>query len=458
MSNETSTSSAMLSGLLDENSFVELMSAVTAKSTDFNLGSKKAPSDGVITGHGLIDGSLCFVFAQDASVLGGSIGEMHAKKILSIYDMALKAGAPVIGLIDSTGVRLEESFDALEALGSVISAANMAKGVIPQIMCVTGNCGGGLSVLCDIADFTYMVDSAKLYINSPDAICDNKCDNSSAEYQMTESGVVDFAGSKADCFAQIRKLVSVIPACDQISAISDGTDDLNRASVVSADTDVIAMATELADNREFLETKAGYSKDMVTGFIKLDGITVGVIGNKEEELTAKGCKKATGFVEFCDDFNIPILTITGVTGYCKCKCAEKNLPIELARLSRAFSTSFVPKINLIPKKAIGSAYILMNSKSVGADLVFAFEGATIGAMEPSLAAKIIAEGADTATAANEYAALQANASGAASRGYVDRILSPADARKYIISGFEMLLNKMPAPKQKGLPFGLGLFR
>ena len=444
MSNETSTSVARISALLDDNSFVELMSAVTAKSTDFNMSDKKAPSDGVVVGHGLIDGSLCFVFCHDASVMGGSLGEMHAKKILSIYEMAVKAGAPIIGLLDSSGVRLEESFDALEALGAVISMANQAKGEIPQIMCVTGNCGGGLSMLCDVADFTFMLDSAKLYINSHDAIPADKacCDNTTGDFQFAQTGVVDFVGNQADVFAKIKELINVIPtSCDTCGRIEDSTDDLNRASVIDASTPVDAIAREISDNRVFVETKAGYSDDMVTGFIKLDGITVGVVANKESDITAKGCKKAVNFIEFCDDFDIPVLTITGATGYKKCSCAEKNLPIELGRLSRAFAMSSVPKINLIPKEALGSAYILMNSKSMGADLVFAFEGATIGAMAPDLAAKIITEdGGDYAATSAAFASLQTSANGAAARGYVDRILSPADARKYLISGFEMLMN------------------
>ena len=168
MGNELSQARARIDSLLDANSFVELQALVTSRSTDFNLDAAKEPSDGVIIGHGLIDGSLVFVFSQDASVLGGTIGEMHAKKILSVYDMALKVGAPVIGMLDCAGVRLQESYDALEALGQVIKKAADVKGVIPQIMCVCGNCGGGLAVLPALSDFAFMTESASLFINSPD--------------------------------------------------------------------------------------------------------------------------------------------------------------------------------------------------------------------------------------------------------------------------------------------------
>ncbi|MBR1623696.1 MAG: carboxyl transferase, partial [Pseudobutyrivibrio sp.] len=173
MGNDSNQAQARINALLDDNSFVELQSLVTSRNTDFNLDAKKEPSDGVIIGHGLVDGTLVFVFSQNADVLGGTIGEMHAKKILSVYDMALKVGAPVIGFIDCAGVRLQESFDALEALGSVIERAADVKGVIPQLICVAGNCGGGLSVLPALADFTFMVDGASLFLNSPDAITGN---------------------------------------------------------------------------------------------------------------------------------------------------------------------------------------------------------------------------------------------------------------------------------------------
>ena len=214
MGNDSNQAQARINALLDENSFVELQSLVTSRSTDFNLDAKKEPSDGVIIGHGLIDGTLVFVFSQNADVLGGTIGEMHAKKILSLYDMALKVGAPVIGFIDCGGVRLQESFDALEALGSVIERAADVKGVIPQLICVAGQCGGGLSVLPALADFTFMVDGASLFINSPDTITGNRsdeCDTSSAKFQFEEAGTVDKIGSLDEVIASMRQVISMIP-------------------------------------------------------------------------------------------------------------------------------------------------------------------------------------------------------------------------------------------------------
>lgn len=434
-----------INGLLDANSFVELGSLVTSRSTDFNVNAADTPSDGVVIGHGLIDGNLVFVFSQDASVLGGSIGEMHAKKILSVYDMAMKVGAPVIGLLDSTGVRLQESVDALEALGAILAKACEASGVVPQIMSVFGSCGGGLSVLTGVSDFVFMEKSAKLFVNSPDAIDGNsvdKCDTSACDYQFETAGTVDFVGTDAEIFAQIRKLIAVIPGSNVEDGVFDEcTDDMNRAAEGLADKrgSVADLAAEISDNHFFFETKAGYAKSMVTGFIQLGGTTVGVIGNQAGEhgnvLHAEGCDKAAAFVKFCDAYEIPVLTLTNIEGYCTCQCAERRLPRALAALTNAFASATVAKINLITGSACGSSYVLMNSKSMGADLVYAFPDAKVEIMNPSLAANIM--GAD----ANEFATKVNGLNNAARHGYVDRIVNFEDTRKYLIAGFEMLYTK-----------------
>ncbi|MBO6282996.1 MAG: carboxyl transferase [Pseudobutyrivibrio sp.] len=439
MGSDSNQAQARINALLDENSFVELQSLVTSRSTDFNLNAKKEPSDGVIIGHGLVDGTLVFVFSQNADVLGGTIGEMHAKKILSLYDMALKVGAPVIGFIDCGGVRLQESFDALEALGSVIERAADVKGVIPQLMCVAGNCGGGLSVLPSLADFTFMVDGASLYINSPDTITGNDCDTSSAKFQFEEAGTVDCVGSLSEVVASMRQVISMIP-----NDIVEASDDLNRAAegLESKLTDAALVATELADNRQFIELKAGFAKEMVTGLMKLDGVTIGVVGNREVDgeayLSAAGCEKAADFVDLCDMYEIPVLSITNVAAFKSCKCQERRLPRALSQMTQRFVDASVPKLNLITKQAYGTPYVLMNSKALGADLVYAFDSTSVGAMEASKAAKILADnGTDAAAIEKSYAELQDRALTAAAHGHIDRIVSMADARKYIIAGFEM---------------------
>ena len=439
MGSDSNQAQARINALLDENSFVELQSLVTSRNTDFNLDAKKEPSDGVIIGHGLVDGTLVFVFSQNADVLGGTIGEMHAKKILSLYDMALKVGAPVIGFIDCGGVRLQESFDALEALGSVIERAADVKGVIPQLMCVAGNCGGGLSVLPALADFTFMVDGASYYINSPDTITGNDTDTSSAKFQFNEAGTVDVCGTLSEVVSSMRQIISMIP-----NDIVEASDDLNRASegLDSKLTDAAAVATELADNRQFIELKAGFAKEMVTGLMKLDGVTIGVVGNREVEgeafLSAAGCEKAADFVDLCDMYEIPVLSITNVSAFKSCKCQEKRLPRALSQMTQRFVDASVPKLNLITKQAYGTPYVLMNSKALGADLVYAFESTSVGAMEASKAAKILADnGTDAASIEKSYSELQDSALTAAAHGHIDRIVSYADARKYIIAGFEM---------------------
>lgn len=439
MGSDSNQAQARINALLDENSFVELQSLVTSRNTDFNLNAKKEPSDGVIIGHGLVDGTLVFVFSQNADVLGGTIGEMHAKKILSLYDMALKVGAPVIGFIDCGGVRLQESFDALEALGSVIERAADVKGVIPQLMCVAGNCGGGLSVLPSLADFTFMVDGASLYINSPDTITGNDCDTSSAKFQFEEAGTVDCVGSLSEVVASMRQVISMIP-----NDIVEASDDLNRAAegLDSKLTDAALVATELADNRQFIELKAGFAKEMVTGLMKLDGVTIGVVGNREVDgeayLSAAGCEKAADFVDLCDMYEIPVLSITNVAAFKSCKCQERRLPRALSQMTQRFVDASVPKLNLITKQAYGTPYVLMNSKALGADLVYAFDSTSVGAMEASKAAKILADnGTDAAVIEKDYASLQDSALTAAAHGHIDRIVSMADARKYIIAGFEM---------------------
>lgn len=461
MSSSTSSASNRINSLLDEKSFVEIGAKITARSTDFDLKQNDTPSDGVVTGYGTINGNRVYVYSQDASVLGGTIGEMHAKKIANLYDLAMKTGTPIIGLVDSQGIRLQESTDALESLGQIYFKSSMAKGVIPQLVAVFGQCGGGLAVLASMADFTFMEEKkGKLFVNSPDAIDGNnstKNDTASAAFQSAESGVVDFVGDEATILDNIRQVVSFIPENNEDVALSDCEDDLNRkcANLAACAGDTSVLLSQIADDNDFVEVKAAYAKEMVTGFIKLDGLTVGCVANRSEVLgddgkvaekldtvlTAKGCNKAADFVEYCDLFGIPVLTITNVTGFCNCMCNEKKIARAAAKLTSTFANCDVPRVNLIVGKAFGSAYVMMNSKSIGADLTFAWPSAEIGTMDSKLAAKIMYEGQgnDVITEkAKDYAALQNNAESAARRGYVDTIIEPDDTRKHLIYAFEML--------------------
>ena len=462
----TSKASQRIAALLDDNSFVEIGGLVTARATDFNLKPNETPSDGCITGYGVINGNLVYVYSQDASVLNGTIGEMHAKKITNLYDLAMKIGAPVIGLIESAGLRLQEATDALAAFGEIYLKQTMASGVIPQITAVFGTCGGGLGLFPTMTDFTFMEEkNAKLFVNAPNALDGNvitKCDSSSAKFQAEESGIVDVVADEATILEKVRELVRFLPANneDDASFLEDCTDDLNRVNpeIAGCVGDTSVALSILADDNNFFEVKAGYAKNMVTGFLRLDGVTVGAVANRSEicdeegkvaekldaVLTAEGCEKAAEFVNFCDAFGIPVLTLTNVKGYEATLASEKAIAKAAAKLTYAFANATVPKVNVVIGKALGTAYVVMNSKAIGADITMAWPDAQIGAMDGKLAAKIMydGQGADVINEkAAEYEALTLNVTSAAKRGYVDQIVNAADTRKYVIGAFEMLFTK-----------------
>ena len=451
--------------LVDENSFMEIGSLVTARNTDFNLADTDTPSDGVITGYGLIDGNLVYVYSQDASVLNGTIGEMHAKKIANVYDMAMKMGAPVIGFIDCAGMRLQESVDALDGFGRIYAKEIEASGVIPQISAVFGNCGGGLAVVPALSDFAFMEETkAKMFINSPNAIEGNrieKCDTSAAKFQSEETGLVDGIGTEDEILGKIRELVTYLPSnCEDTDSYMECTDDLNRVceDIENCTGDTAIALSRIADNGQFFEVKADYGKSVAVGFIRLNGATVGAVANRSEvydaegkkvetfdgSISARGARKAADFVKFCDAFDIPVLTLTNATGFMATLCSEKMMAKSVGELVAAFADATVPKVNVIIGKAYGTAYVAMNSKSIGADLVYAWDNAEIGMMDASLAAKIMYADADAAELnekAAQYRELQNGVASAAARGYVDTVISPADTRKYVIGAFEMLFTK-----------------
>ncbi len=454
-----------IASLLDDNSFVEIGGYVTARSTDFNLPQTETPGDGVITGYGVIDGHLVYVYSQDASVLGGSIGEMHAKKIAGLYDLAMKMGAPVIGLLDCAGLRLQEATDALNAFGEIYQKQAQASGVIPQITAVFGRCGGGLALIPGLTDFTFMEgEKAELFVNSPNALPGNtkeKCDTSSAKFQSEETGLVDFVGTEDEILGNIRALVCMLPANNEDDlSYEDCTDELNRAcaDLANAAGDTSILLSNIADDNLFVELKGAYAPDMVTGFLRLNGTTVGAVANRSEVydeagelkesfdsvISARGAEKAAEFVSFCDAFEIPVLTLTNATGFKACKCSEKKMAKAAAKLTAAFAGATVPKVNVIIGKAFGSAYVVMNSKAIGADMTFAWKDAQIGMMDAQLASKIMYAGEDSKVInekAAEYASLQSSALAAAKRGYVDNIIEAEDTRKYVIGAFEMLFTK-----------------
>ena len=478
MSNATpSLAGTRITSLLDANSFVEIGKSVTARNTDFNMAENKAPSDGVITGSGVIDGNLVYVYSQDASVLNGTVGEMHAKKISALYDLAIKTGAPVIGLVDCAGMRLQEATDALEAFGSIYMKQTLASGIVPQITGIFGTCGGGMAVIPALTDFTFMeAKKGKMFVNTPNALEGNhvdKCDTAAAAFQSEETGLIDGVGTEEEILGQIRQLVSLLPSnFEDNDSFEECTDDLNRVcdDLANCAGDTSLALSRIADNNLFFETKTNYGKDVVTGFLRLNGATVGAVanrteiydaeGNKTEEfdgtISARGARKAADFVKFCDAFDIPVLTLTNVTGFKATLCNEKMMAKSVGEMVHAFASATVPKVNVIIGKAFGTAYTAMNSKSVGADLVYAWENAEIGMMDASLAAKIMYPDADAAQLnekAAAYRELQSSVDAAAARGYVDTVIAPADTRKYVIGAFEMLFTKRedrPAKKHSAV--------
>ena len=482
-----SLASTRIASLLDENSFVEIGGQVTARSTDFNMAGMETPSDGVITGYGVINGSLVYVYSQDASVMGGTIGEMHAKKIARLYEFAQKTGAPVIGLVDCAGMRLQEATDALNGFGEIYMAQAMASGVIPQITAVFGTCGGGMALIPAMTDFTFMESkNGKLFVNSPNALDGNhvsKCDTASADFQGEEAGLVDFAGTEEEILGQIRNLVSMLPANNEDEAYTECEDDLNRACADLANCagDTGILLSQLSDNGIYFETKAAYGKDVVTAFIQLNGATVGAVANRSEiygedgtvkekmdgTLSARGAKKAADFVKFCDAFNIPLVTLVDVPGFLPGRVQEYGgIITHGAKLMFAYGEATVPKVTVTLRKSYGGAHDVMSCKQLRGDFNYAWPTAQIAVMgakgaievlygkevaaitDPEAKAKFIAEKEE------EYNHAFANPYKAASYGYIDDVIEPRNTRFRVIRAFQSLQTKRvtnPMKKHSNIP-------
>ena len=394
---------------------------------------------------------------------------MHARKIASIYDLAIRTGAPVVGLIESAGLRLQEGMDALNAFGTIYGRQVKASGLIPQITAIFGNCGGGLALIPAITDFAFMAKDAKLFVNAPNTLAGNKEDKNDTAAASVKAayGSVDAVGTEEEILGEIRTLVSMLPSNNEDEAVADCTDDLNRAceNIAGGYADPAIVLSDVADDGLFFETKRDCAPEMATGFIRLNGTTVGAVANRsavydengeekntyETVLTASGCYKAADFVRFCDAFEIPVITLTNVTGFAATESEEKKVADAAGKLTAAFAGANVPKVNVIVKKAVGSAYAVMNSKACGADFTIAFPDAVIGIMDAKLAAHVLCTGTadEVAQTAAKYDALQNSIDSAAARGYVDQIIEPEDLRKYLIGAMEVLYTKreeFPAKK------------
>lgn len=450
---------ARIQSLLDEGSFVEMGACVKARSTDFHLDKEDTPADGVITGYGLANGRLVYIYSQNASVLGGAIGEMHSKKITQLYDMAMKMGAPIIGIIDCAGLRLAEAGDALNGLGSIYLKQVMASGLIPQFTLVMGSCGGGISLIPALSDFTF-VESKKgsLFLQSPDAIPGNtrdKCNTSDTDWRASNTNNIDFIGTEEEIYEEVLLLLDILPSNNRFDILSEeGSDELNRLcdGIADLSKDAASVLSLLGDHQQFIETKKLYAREMTTGFIRLNDMVVGCVANRSlsgEEvmtsaLTAAGAKKAASFIKYCDAFHIPVLTLCNVSGFDSSFEAESTFGDSCAAMITAYASATVPTVTIVLDEAMGSAGTAMGSKSLGVDLLYAWENAKIGPMDSLQAARILHEGEPASIVrqkAEEYEKLQNSAVSAAARGYADAIIMPEQTRKYLISAFEMLATK-----------------
>jgi len=470
--------------LLDKGSFRELDAFVQHRVTDFGMDAQKYLGDGVVTGWGTLDGRLVYVFAQDFTVIGGSLGEVHAEKITKIMDMALRNGAPLIGLNDSGGARIQEGVDSLAGYAEIFLRNTLSSGVIPQISVIMGPCAGGAVYSPALTDFTIMVrNSSYMFVTGPDivkAATHEEVDFEElggASVHAEKSGVCHLAvDNEADALYMVRKLLSFLPSNNMDDAPFRTTDDdplrmetaLN--DIIPDDPgkpydmkDVICM---IVDDADFLEIQEGYAQNIVIGFARLGGHPVGIIANQPDVLAGvldiKSSEKAGRFIRFCDAFNVPIVTLVDTPGYLPGTDQEHNGVIRCgAKLLYAYCEATVPKLTVITRKAYGGAYIVMSSKHIRGDLNLAWPTAEIAVMGPDGAvgkvfSKELRAAADPEKRKQEliaeYREKFANPYVAAAHGYLDDVVEPWETRPRLINALEMLSNKRDSnpPKKHGV--------
>lgn len=472
--------------LFDEGSFVELDAFVKHRCVNFGMDKVDSPGEGVVTGYGLVDGRLVYAYAQDFTVVGGSLGEMHAKKICKIQDLSLKMGAPIVGMNDSGGARIQEAVDALSGYGQIFYRNTIASGVVPQLSAIMGPCAGGAVYSPALTDFIFMVDkTSQMFITGPQVIKTVTGEEVTSEAlggAMTHnkiSGVAHFVTANDEaCIEEIRRLLSFLPSNNMETApIFYTEDDINKIipeldEIVPKNPnkpyDMKGIITAIADDADFFEVQPYFAQNMITGFIRINGQSVGIIANQPKVLA--GCldisasDKAARFIRTCDCFNIPLLTMVDVPGFLPGTSQEYGGIIRHgAKMLYAYSEATVPKITLIVRKAYGGAYLAMCSKDLGADMVLAWPSAEIAVMGPEGAANIIfkneiAESEDPKTTRGEmiegYKAEFATPYKAAERGFVDDVIEPSATRPRIADALNMLASKRetrPAKKHGNLP-------
>ena len=466
--------------LLDANSFEEIGMFVEHRCKDFGMEKDIILGDGVITGYGTIDGRLVYVFSQDFTVFGGSLSETHAEKICKIMDLAMQNGAPVIGLNDSGGARIQEGVQSLGGYADIFYRNTRASGVIPQISAILGPCAGGAVYSPAITDFIFMVEKTSyMFVTGPNVVKTVTHEDitsealGGAETHASISGVTHFkTANEVECLQSIRRLMQYIPSnCEDVAPVYDyeSQDELRTKldNIIPANAnqpyDMKEVISEIIDTDSFMEVHKDWAENIICGFAKLGGRSIGIVANQPSSLAGvldiNSSRKAGRFVRFCDAFNISLLTLVDVPGFLPGKDQEwQGIITNGAKLLYAFSEATVPKITVITRKAYGGAYDVMNSKHIGADMNFAWPSAEIAVMGAKGAAEIIFKNEIAASTDKdatwkqkemEYTETFANPYKAAARGFIDEVIMPHETRKKLIKAFDMLKNKVVAlPKKK----------
>ncbi len=480
------TARERLAKLFDEGTFIETDAFIKNRCTRFGMDKLELEGESVVTGYGQIDGRIVYAFSQDFTMAGGSLGEMHARKIVKALDGAAKVGAPVVGLNDSGGARIQEAVDALSGYGDIFFRNSIYSGVIPQISAILGPCAGGAVYSPALTDFIFMVDkTSQMFITGPQVIKTVTGEIVSSEDlggAMTHNSVSGnahfFAQDEEDCFQSIRRLLSFLPSNSMEKAPHQPTkDDINRQvgeldGIVPDNPnkpyDILDVILPIVDDADFLEYQPYYATNLVTGYAHINGKSVGIVANQPKVMA--GCldinagDKASRFIRTCDAFNIPLLTFVDVPGFLPGSTQEYGGIIRHgAKILYAFSEATVPKVTVITRKAYGGAYLAMCSKALGADMVFAWPSAEVAVMGSEGAANIIfkneiSKAEDKAATKKkileEYSAEFATPYKAAERGFVDDVILPRASRQRVIDAFNMLegkREKRPAKKHGNLP-------
>ena len=442
LNEERTAAVSKIMDLLDPGSFMEMGEHVSVRHTEFYHPDTVVESDGVVTGYGTIGGNLVFIYAQDEEVMGGTFGEAHGRKIIDVYRHAIKAKAPVIGLLDCAGFRIEEGMDGLHQFAKLYKMQTKAWDHIPQIMAVIGQCGGGMSIAAELSDFVFIEEGKGSIFVNPQGVVPNAIGNN-PHVSAVHDGTYPWETIKE----RITKLVELLPPSSDFAPEIQDVDEevLNRScpEIQSMAGDAKAIVTELSDNYGFIESQPDVGQDMITGMIKIAGQAVGVVAcntvDGEKRITAEGCDKAAAIIEICDKFNIPILTITDTDGYQTTSENEKNLPNAAARMLIALTKADVPKINLITGSIVGSAYSLMNPKGLSADYVFMWDTAQASIVNARQATEIIF-GKWSKELEQQYRDTQSSALALARHGLVDKVIPPEDTRKYLIGALQTFVN------------------